>query len=228
LYVGLDKLHDAVTQVERHRQSPALKRAQLEAKNAEANEKLKRMAAEQQEAERRKAASIEIQEALCERDKYVAIRRKTVMAELAEAEPAIIDAQAAVKGTQLSEVRTMANPPEAVKLATESVCTVIGFRVDSSKTVQQILRREDFIQSIVNFDTTRQMTKGMRDLLLREYLNKPTYNFENVDCASKACGPLVKWVIAQTRFSGILDKVEPLRNELKTKLKTRRSKQPLC
>ena len=99
----------------------AVKRAQLEAKNAEANEKLKRMAAEQQEAEHWKAASIEIQEALCERDKYVAICRKTVMAELAEAEPAIIDAQAAVKGTQLSEVRTMANPPEAVKLATESV-----------------------------------------------------------------------------------------------------------
>ena len=219
LHVGLDKLRDTVTQVEQLRQSLALKRAQLEAKNAEANEKLKRMVAEQQEAERRKAASIEIQEALREQDKHIAIRRKTVMAELAEAEPAVIDAQAAVKGikkTQLSEVRTMANPPEAVKLAMESVCTVLGFRIDSWKTVQQILRREDFIQSIVNFDTTRQMTKGIRDLLLREYVNKPTYNFETVDRASKACGPLVKWVIAQTRFSEILDKVEPLRNEVKS------------
>jgi len=219
LHVGLDKLRDTVTQVEQLRQSLALKRAQLEAKNAEANEKLKRMVAEQQEAERRKAASIEIQEALREQDKYIAIRRKTVMAELAEAEPAVIDAQAAVKGikkTQLSEVRTMANPPEAVKMAMESVCTVIGFRIDSWKAVQQILRRDDFIPSIVNFDTTRQMTKGIRDLLLREYLNKPTYNFETVDRASKACGPLVKWVIAQTRFSEILDKVEPLRNEVKS------------
>ena len=219
MHVGLDKLRDTVTQVEQLRQSLALKRAQLEAKNAEANEKLKRMVAEQQEAERRKAASIEIQEALREQDKYIAIRRKTVMAELAEAEPAVIDAQAAVKGikkTQLSEVRTMANPPEAVKMAMESVCTVIGFRIDSWKAVQQILRRDDFIPSIVNFDTTRQMTKGIRDLLLREYLNKPTYNFETVDRASKACGPLVKWVIAQTRFSEILDKVEPLRNEVKS------------
>jgi dynein heavy chain 1 len=149
--------------VEQLRQSLALKRAQLEAKDAEANEKLKRMVAEQQEAEHRKAASIEIQEALREQDKYIAIRRKTVMAELAEAEPTVIDAQAAVKGikkTQLSEVRTMADPPEAVKMAMESVCTVIGFRIDSWKAVQQILRRDDFIQSIVNFDTTRQMTKG--------------------------------------------------------------------
>ena len=205
--------------MEQLRQSLALKRAQLEAKDAEANEKLKRMVAEQQEAKHRKAASIEIQEALREQNKYIAIRRKTVMAELAEAAPAVIDAQAAVKGikkTQLSEVRTMANPPEAVKMAMESVCTVIGFRIDSWKAVQQILRRDDFIQSIVNFDTTRQMTKGIRDLLLREYLNKPTYNFETVDRASKACGPLVKWVIAQTRFSEILDKVKPLRIEVKS------------
>ena len=114
LHVGLAKLRDTVIQVEQLCQTLTLKRAQLEA-----NEKLKRMVAEQQEVECWKAASIEIQEAPREQDKYVAIRRKTVMAELAGAEPAVIDAQAAVKGikkTRLSEVRTMANPPEAVKL----------------------------------------------------------------------------------------------------------------
>ena len=162
MHVGLDKLRDTVTQVEQLQlhQSLALKRAQLEAKNAQANERLKRMVAEQQEAERRKAASIEIQEALREQDKHTAIRRKTVVAELAEAEPAVIDAHGAIKKTQLSEVRAMANPPEAVKMAMESVCTVIGFRIDGWKTVQQILRHDDFIPSIVNFDTNPTNDKG--------------------------------------------------------------------
>ncbi|KAI0666280.1 dynein heavy chain [Trametes maxima] len=219
LHVGLDKLRETVEQVEELRKSLAIKRTQLEAKNAEANEKLKRMVADQQEAEQKKAASIEIQAALVEQDKNIKQRREIVMADLADAEPAVLDAQAAVgsiKRQHLQEVRAMANPPEAVKSAMESVCTLLGHKIDSWRTVQGIIRRDDFIQRIVNFDTTNQMTKQLRDLMKRDFLSKPTYNFETVQRASKACGPLVKWVIAQVRFSEILDKVEPLRNEVQS------------
>ncbi|KAI0828245.1 dynein heavy chain [Trametes gibbosa] len=219
LHVGLDKLRETVEQVEELRKSLAIKRTQLEAKNAEANEKLKRMVADQQEAEQKKAASIEIQAALVEQDKNIKQRREIVMADLADAEPAVLDAQAAVssiKRQHLQEVRTMANPPEAVKSAMESVCTLLGHKIDSWRTVQGIIRRDDFIQRIVNFDTTNQMTKPLRDVMKRDFLSRPSYNFETVQRASKACGPLVKWVIAQCRFSEILDKVEPLRNEVQS------------
>ena len=73
LHVGLDKLRDTVTQVEELRKSLAIKRTQLEAKNAEANEKLKQMVSDQQEAEQKIAASIEIQAALVEQDKQESI-----------------------------------------------------------------------------------------------------------------------------------------------------------
>ncbi|KAL4069341.1 dynein heavy chain and region D6 of dynein motor-domain-containing protein [Scleroderma citrinum] len=219
LHVGLDKLRDTVTQVEELRKSLATKRSQLEAKDAEANEKLKRMVADQQEAEQKKAASIEIQAALVEQDKKIAQRRAVVMADLADAEPAVVEAQSAVsniKRQHLQEVRTMANPPEAVKLAMESVCTLLGHKIDSWRTVQGIIRRDDFIQRIVNFDTTNQMTKPLREAIKKEFLSRPSFNFETVQRASKACGPLVKWVLAQVRFSEILDKVEPLRNEVQS------------
>ena len=219
LHGGLDKLKDTVTQVEELRKSLAIKRQQLEAKNAEANEKLQRMVSDQQEAEQKKAASIEIQAALVEQDKHIEERRNIVMADLADAEPAVLEAQSAVgniKRQHLQEVRAMANPPEAVKLAMESVCTILGHKIDSWRTVQGIIRRDDFIQRIVNFDTNVQMTKQMRELMKREYLARPSFNFETVNRASRACGPLVKWVIAQVRFSEILDKVEPLRNEVQS------------
>ncbi|CCL98405.1 uncharacterized protein FIBRA_00400 [Fibroporia radiculosa] len=219
LHVGLDKLRDTVTQVEELRKSLAIKRSQLEAKNAEANEKLRRMVSDQQEAEQKKAASIEIQAALVEQDKHIEQRRAVVMADLADAEPAVLEAQAAVsniKRQHLQEVRTMANPPEAVKLAMESVCTLLGHKIDSWRTVQGIIRRDDFIQRIVNFDTTNQLTKQLRDIMKRDFLSRPSFNFETVQRASKACGPLVKWAIAQVRFSEILDKVEPLRNEVQS------------
>ena len=195
-----------------------MKRTQLEAKDAEANEKLKRMVADQQEAEQKKAASIEIQAALVKQDKHIEQRRAIVMADLADAEPAVLDAQAAVssiKKQHLQEVRSMANPPEAVKLAMESVCTILGHKIDSWRTVQGIIRRDDFIQRIVNFDTNH-MTKHLRDTMKKDFLSRPSYNFETVQRASKACGPLAKWVIAQVHFSEILDKVEPLRNEVQS------------
>ncbi|KAF9498186.1 dynein heavy chain protein 1 [Pleurotus eryngii] len=219
LHVGLDKLRDTVTQVEELRKSLALKRSQLQAKDAEANEKLKRMVADQQEAEQKKSASIQIQAALVEQDRHIEQRRAVVMADLADAEPAVLDAQSAVgniKRQHLQEVRAMANPPEAVKLAMESVCTVLGHKIDSWRTVQGIIRRDDFIQRIVNFDTTNQMTRQVRDMMKKDFLSRPSFNFETVQRASRACGPLVKWVIAQVRFSEILDKVEPLRNEVQS------------
>ncbi|KAI0762764.1 dynein heavy chain protein 1 [Fomes fomentarius] len=219
LHVGLDKLRDTVEQVEDLRKSLAIKRSQLEAKNLEANAKLKQMVADQQEAEQKKAASIEIQAALAQQDETIKQRREIVMADLADAEPAVLDAQSAVsniKRQHLQEVRTMANPPEAVKLAMESVCTLLGHKIDSWRTVQGIIRRDDFIQRIVNFDTVNQLTKQLRDLMKRDFLSRPQFNFETVNRASKACGPLVKWAIAQVKFSEILDKVEPLRNEVQS------------
>ncbi|CAH7685017.1 dynein heavy chain, N-terminal region 1-domain-containing protein [Phakopsora pachyrhizi] len=139
--------------------------------------------------------------------KDIAERKQVVMGDLADAEPA---------KQHLTEVRSMANPPEAVKLAMESVCTVLGHRIDSWKTVQGIIRKDDFIASIVNFDTDRRMTRQLREKMKADFLSRPSFNFETVNRASKACGPLCKWVIAQVKFSEILDKVGPLRNEVQS------------
>ena len=57
LNVGLDKLRDTVDKVRDLRASLAQKKTQLEQKDAEANEKLQRMVADQREAETRKSAS---------------------------------------------------------------------------------------------------------------------------------------------------------------------------
>ncbi|PLW56951.1 hypothetical protein PCANC_02857 [Puccinia coronata f. sp. avenae] len=217
LNIGLDKLRDTVVQVEEMRQSLAIKRTQLAEKTTEAEAKLAQMLADQKEAESKRQASIQIQAALEQQNKDIAERRSVVMADLADAEPAVEEAQAAVsniKKQHLTEVRSMANPPEAVKLAMESVCTILGHRIESWKTVQGIIRKDDFIASIVNFDTDRKMTRQLREKMNADFLSRPSFNFDTVNRASKACGPLCKWVIAQVRFSEILDKVGPLRNEV--------------
>ena len=217
LNVGLEKLRDTVEKVRDLRSSLAQKKTQLEQKDTEANEKLQRMVADQKEAETRKTASLEIQSALEKQEKEVARRKKIVLSDLAKAEPAVIEAQRSVsniKRQHLTEVRSMGNPPAGVKLALESVCTLLGNRVDSWKTIQSIVRREDFIASIVNYDNEQQMTPSLRVKMRNEFLSNDDFTFERVNRASKACGPLVQWVEAQVNYSEILDRVGPLRAEV--------------
>ena len=217
LNIGLEKLRDTVTKVSDLRSSLATKKGQLEQKDAEANEKLQRMIGDQKEAETRKTASLEIQTALEKQDTEIARRKEIVLSDLAKAEPAVIEAQRSVsniKRQHLTEVRSMGNPPAGVKLALESVCTLLGHRVDNWKSIQSVVRREDFIASIVNYDNEQQMTPSLRTKMRNEFLSNEDFTFERVNRASKACGPLVQWVEAQVNYSEILDRVGPLRAEV--------------
>jgi dynein heavy chain 1 len=217
LNVGLEKLRDTVDKVRDLRVSLAEKKEQLERKNAEANEKLARMLEDQKEAETRKATSLEIQAALEIQEANVAQRRTLVLNDLANAEPAVIEAQKSVsniKRQHLTEVRSMGSPPQGVRLALESVCTLLGHKIENWKSVQAVVRKDDFIASIVNYDNEKQMTKNLRLKMRNEFLNDENFTYEKVNRASKACGPLVQWVQAQVNYSEILDRVGPLREEV--------------
>ncbi|KAG1223892.1 hypothetical protein G6F68_020232 [Rhizopus microsporus] len=66
-------------------------------------------------------------------------RRIEVDNDLANAEPAVKEAEMSVRSIKrqhLTEVRSMSNPPEAVKLTMESVCTMLGHKIDSWKTLK--------------------------------------------------------------------------------------------
>lgn len=217
LNVGLEKLRDTVDKVRDLRVSLADKKTQLEQKDAEANEKLQRMVADQREAEQRKNTSLEIQAALEKQEAEVAKRKNVVLEDLAKAEPAVEEAKASVsniKRQHLTEVRSMGNPPSGVRLALDAVCTLLGHKINDWKAVQAVVRRDDFIASIIMFDNARQMTKSLRHKMRNDFLSNPEFTFEKVNRASKACGPLVQWVAAQVNYSDILDRVGPLKEEV--------------
>lgn len=174
------------------------------------------MIADQQEAEAKKLRSIQIQQQLEKQQAMIAERKEGALQELEEVEPLVQEAAGAVaniKKAHLAEVRAMGNPPETVKLAVESACIVLGFKVDGWKAVQSVIRRDDFTSMVRNFDSER-ISPATRQKIERDYMALPNFNVEAADRASKACGPLVQWVFAQVRYSAILDKVGPLRDEV--------------
>lgn len=217
--VGVEKLLDTVLKVRELKANLAEKKSQLETKSNQAKETLQRMVEEQNEAERKREASIQIQQALQVQEQEISTRQETVLNDLALAEPAVAEAQKSVsniKKQHLTELRSMVNPPEAVKLALDSVCTLLGYNAQTWKEIQGYVRRDDFISNIVNFDSETQTTPALRERMETEFLALPNFNFETVNRASKACGPLLQWVEAQVTYSSILERVGPLREEVYT------------
>uniref|UniRef100_A0A2P2HXP1 Dynein heavy chain, cytoplasmic n=1 Tax=Hirondellea gigas TaxID=1518452 RepID=A0A2P2HXP1_9CRUS len=217
LNVGLAKIAETVEQVEEMQKSLAVKNLELQNKNEAANAKLKQMVKDQQEAERQKVAGQELQEALVHQKKHIKVKRESVLDELSGVEPAVQDAQSAVRGIKrqhLVEIRALANPPHMVKLALESICLLIGEPGTDWKSIKSITMKDNFISTIVNFNTD-DITDDIREKMKSKYMSNPDYNFEKVNRASLACGPMVKWAIAQLQYADMLKKVEPLRNELK-------------
>ena len=58
-----------------------------------------------------------------------------------------------IKKEHLQEVRRLPNPPPMVKVAMESICTLLGETELDWKAMRQVIMRDNFIPTIVNFDT---------------------------------------------------------------------------
>merc|ERR1719346_568151 len=134
--------------------SLAVKSAELETKNNEANEKLKQMVKDQQEAEKQKQQSIEISQLVERQTKEISVKKQ-----------------------HLVEVRSMANPPPLIKMALESVCTLLGESVSDWKAIRAVTMKENFIPSIVNFNTD-DISEDIRKTFARDYLSNPEYTYE--------------------------------------------------
>lgn len=214
---GLDKLKETVLQVNEMRTKLSEKSAVLAQKDQEAKLMLNKMLTDQNEAERKQEFSIETQKQIACQQREIERRREEVLKDLKLAEPAVLEAQRGVqniKKQHLTEIRSMSNPPNAVKITMESVCCLIGYEVNSWRDVQLIVRKDDFIASIVSFDNEHQVTPDLRAYMEQVYLARDDFTFEVVDRASKACGPLLQWVRAQLSYLTVLENVGPLRQEM--------------
>ncbi|ODQ81979.1 hypothetical protein BABINDRAFT_160194 [Babjeviella inositovora NRRL Y-12698] len=215
--MGLDKLRETVLKVKHLKESLSTKKESLTAKESAARSMLSVMLNDQNEAERRQEASLDIQAALEKQEVEISQRRELVIGDLELAEPAVLEALRGVKNIKkqhLTEIRSMSHPPEAVKVTMESVCILLGYEVLSWRDVQTAIRRDDFIASIVNYENEKQLTAEIRTYMERTYLSRADFNFATVNRASKACGPLLQWILANLTYSAILDRVGPLREEV--------------
>ncbi|GEQ70602.1 hypothetical protein JCM33374_g4280 [Metschnikowia sp. JCM 33374] len=215
--IGLDKLRETVLEVSQMKKVLSAKQANLKIKDEEARNMLNQMISDQNESERKREFSVATKAELEKQEVEIQTRRKIVMEDLELAEPAVLEAQRGVqniKKQHLTELRSMSNPPASIKLAMESVCVLLGYQVSTWRDVQLVVRQDDFIAKIVTFDNEKQLSPELRTYMEEVYLSRPDYNYETIHRASKACGPLLQWVIAQIKYSEILVKIGPLKEQV--------------
>ncbi|TMW64824.1 hypothetical protein Poli38472_008991 [Pythium oligandrum] len=217
LNVGVQKLKQTHEQVAELQKQLAVKERELKKKDAEANEKLQQMIREQNEAQEKKKETEKLAEDLAARDEEIGSRKKVVEADLAQAEPALLDAQSSVNSirkSQLDEIRALARPPNAVKMTLEAVAIMLGETSLEWADLRKFIRRDDFISQVVNFDSEKLTTRQRHTIQTNYVDNADEFDYEKVNRASKACGPLYKWIVSQLNYTRILHSIQPLREEV--------------
>lgn len=76
------------------------------------------------------------------------------------------------------EVRSMASPPNAVKVAVEAICLLLGEKAPDWKAIRALLVKDDFIPRILQFNT-EAITPEITDKM-RQYEGNPDWDFEKV------------------------------------------------
>ena len=154
----------------------------------------------------------------------------------------LAEARSAVQGIKkahLDEVRAMASPPAAVKLTLEAVVYVLGHATTNWKDIRRALAKTDFIATVVNFKTS-QVTGKMVKKIKSSYMSQDAFkcvpcasvlspmcrvthplscvcvsrSYETVNRASKTAAPLFKWLVSQVSYAEILERVQPMRDEV--------------
>lgn len=209
LNVGLNKIRETEVQVKELQKSLSAKSAELEAKNAAANAKLKQMLEDQAKAEREKTLSEELGVELKVEAEQIAAKKAEVQVDLAKVEPAVIEAQAAVKNinrANLVEMRSLASPPAAIKTALEAACILLDEDFSDWKSIRNIVMKENFLNRVLQYNT-EQITPAIKNRILKDYMTNPDWEVEKAFKASRACGPLVQWARAQIAYADMLHRV---------------------
>ena len=215
LQVGLEKLHETEEQVLVLREQVAQKRQELDVANTEAQNKLQQILSKKEETTKNQEISQNLVTEVTAKYGEIAEKRARVNKQLSTVEPLLQEAQSSVKQiskAQLNEMRAMMKPPVNVQLTLRAVCYLIGENASTWSVIQKVIRKEDFINSIVNLDTSRITRHGAEEA--RNIMNTPGFDYTAVNHSSRACGPLYKWVSSQLEYSDIIQRVKPLNDEM--------------
>ncbi|CAB3367864.1 Hypothetical predicted protein [Cloeon dipterum] len=216
LGAGISKLTEAQEVVKELREKAGLQEKELAHKQAEASAALNMISETMQGANTQKAEMENLKAQTVKENEHLASRKKEIDLELAEIEPLVQEAQAAVgniKTESLSEIRSLRAPPEVIRDILEGVLRLMGIQDTSWNSMKIFLAKRGVKEDIKTFNA-RNISLESREAvekLLRS--KKESFDQKNAKRASVAAAPLASWVIANVKYAVVLEKIRPLERE---------------
>ncbi|KAK3283536.1 hypothetical protein CYMTET_8768 [Cymbomonas tetramitiformis] len=217
LQAGLDKLGEAESKVDELSQQAGKQRALLAEKQAQAEQALTQITASMQRASESKMEVETLQKRLSEEEVGLNEKKGFIEKELAECQPLLESARKAVgsiKSDNINEIRSLKMPPDAIRDVLEGVLRLMGNADTSWMSMKKFLGSRAVKDEIINFDA-RKIDQKTRSAV-QKLLDAKGASFEhaNIYRVSVAAAPLAAWVKANVKYSLVLERIQPLENDL--------------
>ncbi|KAK2951927.1 putative Dynein beta chain, ciliary [Blattamonas nauphoetae] len=218
---GLIKLEDTSKQVAELQDRLVREQKVVEQKQQDADALLERVGQETVVVEEeQKIATVEEEKAnVIARE--VSIQEQDCQTELARAEPAIIEAEAALNTLNkpnLTELKSLASPPPDVMDVGATVMILMsppsGVIKDLSwNNVKKFMGQVDkFLDSLITFDKDHIPPANLK--AVQPYVDKESFNGDAIAKKSVAAAGLCRWVVNIVKYYYIYQEVQPKREKL--------------
>eukprot|EP00002_Diphylleia_rotans_P017833 TRINITY_DN345_c0_g1_i5.p1 TRINITY_DN345_c0_g1~~TRINITY_DN345_c0_g1_i5.p1 ORF type:complete len:2631 (-),score=563.81 TRINITY_DN345_c0_g1_i5:572-7306(-) len=216
LQSGLQKLKDAAVIVDELKKEAAKKKEELNKKQKAADQALVQIKKSMDGASKQRLQIEELKTKQGDEEKLLLVRQGKIEKELSSIEPILQAAKSAVGSISpkdIQEIRSLRAPPEVIRDILEGVMCLMGLQDTSWPTMKTFLLK--LKDEILSFD----MDNVNREYRIRteKFLEKKKDSFDEKAAkrSSSAAAPLAEWVKATVQYASVLERIEPLRNELK-------------
>lgn len=217
LSAGLNKLHSASQTVDVLSRDAGQQHKELQVAQIAADRAMEQITIALSEATDRKKEVEELKVDLAKNEEETQERKGAIENELSQIAPILESAKQAVgqiKSDHLNEIRSLVMPPEAIADVLSAVLMLLGIHDTSWLSMKKFLMNRGVKEEILNFDAHR-ITPEMRKAVTNHIRQKQTsFEHANIQRVSVAAAPLATWVKANIKYSMVLEKIEPLEEEL--------------
>lgn len=227
--LGLEKLSCGEEQIKSMEKALGEYQPQLEEMTLKAIEMTKQIAHDTIQVENASALVRKDEKIAHEQAQVAQILKLECEAELAQAIPILEDAISALntlKPSDITLVKSMKNPPDAIKLVMAAVCVIKDVKPDripdpstGRKLIdywgpsKRILGDMNFLQSLKEFDKDNIKIEIMYKIR-KDYLTHKDFKPNIVAKASSAAEGLCKWIIAMDMYDKVAKEVAPKKEKL--------------
>ena len=182
----------------------------LAEKQGEANQALQMITDTMKNANTQKSEMQDLKSSTLKEEKSISERKKLIDEELKEIEPLIEEAKKAVgniKSETLTEIRSLRVPPEVIRDILEATLLSMGVEDTSWNSMKSFLAKRGVKEEIRSFDARRINTKSRQAVEKILKARGSSFNEAAAKRASAAALPIAQWVLANVKFSYVLEKI---------------------